>query len=165
MTMGGSLHLEKGSVPKSAPKYVRNSKMCVVFWARFATRGIEGQKRGCLPAAMRGGVPPVRNRAAKTTHISRFVAFFEKLMARFDYLCIRAPNLCVKDIVCPKSGLFRRPVVRCVPRAFAGIKDRVRGGRTAVSELAKASEFTVLPRRRDERVYAHERGAHPVADP
>ena len=34
--------------------------------------------------------------------------------------------------------------------------------RAALSELAKASEF-VLPRPRDERVYAQERGARPVA--
>ena len=37
--------------------------------------------------------------------------------------------------------------------------------RAVLLELADASEFAALPRRRDERVYAHKRGAHPVAGP
>ncbi len=37
------------------------------------------------------------------------------------------------------------------PRDFAGCEERGRGGRAALSELAKASEFAALPRRRDER--------------
>ena len=37
--------------------------------------------------------------------------------------------------------------------------------RAALSELAKASEFAALSRRRDERVYAHERRTHPLVCP
>ena len=42
------------------------------------------------------------------------------------------------------------PATGCVPRNFAGSEERGRGGRAALSELAKASEFAALPRRRDE---------------
>ena len=98
-TKNGSLYLAESSVPKSVPKYVRIYEMCVVFWVRFATRGTKGQKRGYLPAPIRGGIVPVWNRTDKTTHILRFVTFFQKVMAQFDYLYIITPNLGAKGII------------------------------------------------------------------
>ena len=43
------------------------------------------------------------------------------------------------------------PAPWVVLRDFAGSEERERGGRAALSELAKASEFAALPRRRNER--------------
>ncbi len=43
------------------------------------------------------------------------------------------------------------PATGRAPRDFAGREERGRGGRAALFELAKASEFADLPRRRDER--------------
>ena len=43
---------------------------------------------------------------------------------------------------------FSRAATGRVPHDFAGSEERSRGGRAALSELAKASEFAALPRRR-----------------
>ena len=45
----------------------------------------------------------------------------------------------------------REPATGRATRDFADSEERGRGGRAALSELAEASEFAALPRRRDER--------------
>ena len=73
-------------------------------------------------------------------------------------IAVGARNVSVKRIhcavfscVCRHMVTFFGPAVGCALRDFAGSEERERGGRAALFELAKASEFAALPRRRDER--------------
>ena len=69
----------------------------------------------------------------------------------------------VRDIILYPKATLHGPAVGFAPRDFAGSEERGRGDRAALSEARKASEFDALPRLRDERVYAHERGTNPAA--